>query len=241
MVEHMPEDPAGGWTSGVNGANGDSATFYYNHYTGRIAWKGPAKLPYKCTEEDNGAGTVPNCDWTSHVDLATGEEYWKNKITGKRTWQNPFEEPPQKPNLKPTTRKGTWSGTRGGNTYWTPQFALAKLGASAKVFKAGERGRGNCGGESGQCLGDELEGLSLSLSLARSLALSLSLARALSLSLLSTLSPSLPHSLTHSLTPFLSLSLSFSLSLSHSLYVCIYVVCMCVCVRGHIDHHIPRP
>ncbi len=183
MVEHMPEDPAGGWTSGVNGANGDSATFYYNHYTGRIAWKGPAKLPYKCTEEDNGAGTVPNCDWTSHVDLATGEEYWKNKITGKRTWQNPFEEPPQKPNLKPTTRKGTWSGTPGGNTYWTPQFAMAKLGASAKVFKAGASGRGNCGGESGQCLGDELEGLSLSLSLFLFLSLSISIYECISLSL----------------------------------------------------------
>ena len=56
MVQHKPqgtvvdgETVAGGWTKGYNGANG-GGTFYYNHYTNRMAWKGPAKLPFKCTE-----------------------------------------------------------------------------------------------------------------------------------------------------------------------------------------------
>jgi hypothetical protein len=40
---------------------------------------------------------VPGCDWSQEVDLATGEEYWKNNISGKRTWQNPFDDPQAQP------------------------------------------------------------------------------------------------------------------------------------------------
>ena len=151
MVQKMPGGGVeGGWTSGYNG----DAKYYYNHYTNRIAWKGPAKLPYECTEEENGAGIVPDCDWSEDVDLATGERYWKNNITGKRTWQTPFADPEVHPKLKPTTRKGTWSGAPGGNKYWTPAFARAQLGASTKVFDPAALGRGNCGGATGMCLGD---------------------------------------------------------------------------------------
>ena len=94
------------------------------------------------------------------VDLATGEDYWKNNLTGERTWQSPFADSAAGGGAPPTDahsdaesgqagvrggraadggegeggrRKGTWSGVVGGNGYWTPELVRAALGAHAEV------------------------------------------------------------------------------------------------------------
>ena len=94
------------------------------------------------------------------VDLATGEDYWKNNLTGERTWQSPFADSAAGGGAPSTDahsdaesgqagvrggraadggegeggrRKGTWSGVVGGNGYWTPELVRAALGAHAEV------------------------------------------------------------------------------------------------------------
>eukprot|EP00960_Hanusia_phi_P029448 747951-Hanusia_phi.AAC.2 len=94
------------WTSGKNSANGSPATYYFNHETNEMRWLKP-HLPPTCTRETNGLGKVrrrlsspagfsapcqvPGCDWKKEIDLSSGEQFWKNRETGERTWQDPFK------------------------------------------------------------------------------------------------------------------------------------------------------
>ncbi|EKX50608.1 hypothetical protein GUITHDRAFT_161837 [Guillardia theta CCMP2712] len=141
------------WTSGSNTANGSPATFFFNHETNEIRWLKP-QLPPRCTRETNGLGKVPGCDWKKEIDLSSGEQFWKNRETGQKTWQDPFKKDKEEgeQRIPEPSKLGTWSGQRGGNPFWSPEFTKAKLGAHTSVLNLKAKKQSSCGGASGDCM-----------------------------------------------------------------------------------------
>jgi hypothetical protein len=108
-----------GWTTGVNHANGDSAPYHYNHYTGELVFESKEKLDKKGRPlaQNRDRDTEPVTEgiqkasngeqefetkqsikairapigrvWKKGIDLRTGEVYWENQANGASVCTKP--------------------------------------------------------------------------------------------------------------------------------------------------------